>query len=434
MAQIKATKRVLVIGAYGLIGFGITQRLLLDGHHVIGLGRNTVTAQQVLPQLAWTIKDVSQMADAQSWATILANVDCAVNCSGALQDGPDDTLEALHHHAVAALATACKTANVNLIQISAVGAALDVDLPFLSSKARGDAAIVASGAAYHIFRPGLVLAPSAYGGTAMLRMLAAVPIVQPLALGDAQVQTVSLHDVANTVSAAVNGTIPAGITADIVEDTAHSLKDVIAAMRAWLGFQPARFTVSLPTVLVTTSSKVADALSHLGWRSPLRSTAIAVLNDGVRGDPNDALPPITPLQTTLANMPARAEDRLFSRMLLLMPLIVASLVIFWAASGIIGLIKINTAAQTLENVGWSYGLAATSVAFWAIVDLCIAAALLVRKTAKIACWAAVCVSLFYLCASTIFVPSLWVDPLGPLVKIIPSIVLAIVARISLETR
>jgi len=44
------------------------------------------------------------------------------------------------------------------------------------------------------------------------------------------------------------------------------------------------------------------------------------------------------------------------------------------------------------------------------------------------------VSLFYLLASTIAVPALWFDPLGPLVKVVPAIVLALVARAVLDDR
>ena len=79
-------------------------------------------------------------------------------------------------------------------------------------------------------------------------------------------------------------------------------------------------------------------------------------------------------------------------------------------------------------------MAALSVGFWAVVDIYIAVGLMIRKYAALARWVAVGVSLFYLGASTIFVPSLWSDPLGPLVKVVPSIMLAVVTRVALENR
>lgn len=125
---------------------------------------------------------------------------------------------------------------------------------------------------------------------------------------------------------------------------------------------------------------------------------------------------------------------MFARMALLTPIIIATLVAFWFLSGVIGFISVNEAALVLEDVGWPSALAVASVLFWAVVDIAIAFGLAYRPYAKMACCCAIGVSLFYLAASTLFVPDLWIDPLGPMVKVLPSIALALVARIALETR
>lgn len=433
-----APKTVVVIGAYGLIGSGIVQRLQRDGHTIIGLGRDITTGKRVIPNITWRSGDLRSLRAANAWRPLIDAADAIVNCSGALQEGPQDDLEMVHHHAIAALAEACASADVSLIQISATGAHMDAATAFLASKARGDAAIQASGGRHHIFRPGLVLAPHSYGGTTMLRMLAAFPLFQPIAVPDAKIQTVSLADVAAAVSAAVAGTIPNGFVGDLVEDEAHSLRDVVAAMRHWLGLSPARREITIPAPITRTIAACADGLAKLGWRSPLRTTAITVLADGVTGSVSDlsnyGVPPVTSLSQTLAQMPARVEDRLFARMALLTPIIIATLIAFWFLSGVIGFVRITAAAQVLQDVGWPYALAVASVLFWAVVDIAIAAAFAYRPYAKLACWLAIGVSLFYLAASTLFVPHLWLDPLGPLIKVIPSITLALVARIALETR
>ena len=163
-----------------------------------------------------------------------------------------------------------------------------------------------------------------------------------------------------------------------------------------------------------------------------------VLADGVTGVPSDlskfGAPPTKSMAQTLASMPARVEDRLFARMALLTPILMATLIAFWFLSGVIGFISVNSAALVLENVGWPRAFAIASVLFWAVVDVAIAFGLAYRPYAKTACWCAIGVSLFYLAASTLFVPGLWLDPLGPMIKVLPSISLALVARIALETR
>lgn len=437
-SKIQPKMTVLIVGAYGLIGCGVAQRLIRDGHTIMGLGRDIGTGKRVLPTINWLSADLRALTEVSAWQPLLKGVDAVVNCSGALQDGPEDDLEVVHHYAVAALAQACASANLKVVQVSAAGAHLDATTPFLASKARGDAAIQTAGVNHHIFRPGLVLARNSYGGSTMLRMLAAVPIIQLIAVPDAKVQTVALGDVAEAVSASLAGDIPNGFVTDLVESEAHSLREIVTSMRRWLGFAPARREIIIPEFMTRTMSKVADGLGRLGWRSPLRSTAIKVLADGVTGVPTDlskfGVPPVKSLSQTLASMPARAEDRLFARMALLTPILIATLIVFWVLSGVLGFISVNEAALVLEDVGWPHALAVTSVLFWAVVDIAIAVGLAYRPYAKMACWCAIGVSLFYLAASTVFVPYLWLDPLGPMVKILPSIALALVARIALETR
>lgn len=431
-------RSILVLGAYGLIGTGITHDLRRACHTVIGFGRNVETAQRVHPDIEWRIGDMTDLTTAEAWAAHLTDVSVVVNCAGALQDGRDNDLATLHHHAIDALAKACAAADIHIVQMSATDVSPQANTVFMASKAQGDAAIRASGASYHILRPGLVIAPTAYGGTALLRMLAAVPILQPLAAPNAMMQTVDLADIGNVVCRAVAGDIPPSCEFDLVEPTAHSLQDMVAMIRAWLGFSPARAHLIVPDLLMPVVGKCADALGRLGWRSPLRSTAMTVTASGVSGDPSQAaalgLPPMASLSETLARRPATVEDRVFARMLLLMPMIVAGLSLFWLVSGIIGILRLTDAAETLTTVGWPFWAAALSVVFWGIVDIAIGVGLMIRRFAAKACLAAVVTGLIYLVASTLFVPLLWVDPLGPLVKIVPSILLALVCRVALETR
>lgn len=227
----------------------------------------------------------------------------------------------------------------------------------------------------------------------MLRMLAAFPWIQPISTPDAKIQTVSLDDVASTVVAATEGQIPNGLDLDLVEPEAHSLREILSQMRQWLGFSPAICEIALPNFCVFAVAKLADALSWLGWRSPLRTTALKVLSEGVLAKPADlrrfGMSQISTLPQTLRRMPVGAQDRLFARMALLAPVIIACLCFFWLTSGVVGIARVNEAALVLEGVGWPHGLAVTSVLFWAVVDIAIAAAFAFRKYAYHGCVAAV---------------------------------------------
>lgn len=430
--------RVLVIGAYGMIGAALTRHLLGEGHHVTGLGRSVATARRAFPSLDWVFRDVSHMTVPGDWLPCLQGVDFVVNAAGALQDGPSDDLSAVHGAAIAALAEACTTRGTGLIQISAAGVSPEASTHFFRSKSAGDAAIVSAGCPYWILRPGLVLSDTAYGGTALLRMLAAVPLVQPLAMSETPVQTIGMADLSRAVSACISGQIAPGTVADLVEDQPHTLAALTSELRAWLGFSPARFTLTAPRWALALTTRCADALGRLGWRSPLRSTAVTTLSEGVLGDPAAwkaaGGPPIRSLHDTLADMPARAEDRLSAQMRLAMPFVIATLALFWALSGVIGIARLGPAASLLTAQGWPAWAAQISVAIWALVDIALAAALLWRPTARRAALGMVAVSLAYLLLGTLFTPALWVDPLGPLLKILPGMMLALVAIPLLDSR
>ena len=88
-----------------------------------------------------------------------------------------------------------------------------------------------------ILRPTLVIARDAYGGTALLRAAAALPLVGPRLFTDARVQTVAVDDVAAAVVAASRGLIAAGTVADLTEDFGRSFVDTLAAVRRWQGFR-----------------------------------------------------------------------------------------------------------------------------------------------------------------------------------------------------
>lgn len=432
------SKRVLVIGGYGLIGAAIVRAALANGHFVGALGRNEAIAMRVLAGIPWHFADLRELTTPQAWVPFLEGWDVVVNAAGALQGGPSDDLELVHHMAPAALFSACAARGIRVVQISAVGAELEAATVFQSSKARGDSALRASGAEHIILRPGLVLAPTAYGGTALLRMLAAIPAVQPLALPDAQIQTIGMDNLTFAVNKAINAELPDNVTLDLVASEPISLSTLVADLREWLGFAPARLTVDLPGLATGIVARVADMLGSVGWRSPLRSTALQVLADGVLGDPAPAaeagLQPAGHIQCLRNMPPAGSAARLQARMLLLMPVVVFVLLAFWLASGLIGLWFADAASQVLVRGGWSAEWAMVAVVFWSLVDIVLAAGLVWRRTARLALYGMIAVPVIYISAATAFTPWLWAEPLGPLVKSIPATALALVALPMIEAR
>ncbi len=430
--------RVLVLGGYGLIGREIVRRLLAEGHSVAGLGRSVAVARRRMPQVDWIEADMSRLTDPANWASRLGGVEVVVNAAGALQDSPRDDLRAIHVEAVGALVHAAGIAGVKrLVQVSAVGATPEAATAFLRTKALGDAAVRGARSEWVILRPGLVIAPIAYGGTALLRALAAFPLVTPLVRADSPVQTIGVADVAAAVADAVAGRIPSGAELDLVEPELRSLAETVAQFRAWLGLPPAR-VARLPDVLAAPIRAGADLLGLLGWRSPLRTTALAVMAQGVTGDPVPARAMLgrgfAPLPQVLSTMPAGVAELWFARLWLLKPLVLGGLAAFWATSGLVGFAQAGRAAAILTERGMGPSLATAAVLAGSAVDLALGLGVLVRPLARPALLGMISVTAAYMAGSLVFAPDLWLDPLGPMVKAWPAAVLALVGLALLDER
>lgn len=430
--------RVLVLGAYGLIGAAVADRLTGAGFDVVGLGRSVEAARRIRPEIDWRRADVATLLRPEDWTPFLRDVDAIVNAVGALQDGARDDVAAVQRDAMLALYGAAEAAGVTrFVQISAVGARADAKTVFMRTKGEADEALAASRLDWTILRPGLVIAPAAYGGTALLRGLAAVPLATPTVAGTGPIQTAPVEDVADAVRAALAGEIPSRARYDLVEDEAHALGDVVAVWRAALGRPPAR-RLSAPPWLGRVLFRLGDVAGTLGWRPPMRTAALKEIEAGVRGDPGPWVAaggrPVRPLRETLRRLPSTAQERWFGRMFLLKPILALSLSLFWIASGLIGLARMDAAAAVLTSRGGAEGFAEAAVVMGGLVDVALGLAVLVRRTHVAALWGMIATTVVYLAGATLLAPDLWLDPLGPLVKTIPAAALALVALAVEEER
>lgn len=431
------TMRILVLGGYGLIGLAVVRRLLAEGHEVVGLGRSAALGRRLCPEARWIGADLRQLLTPEDWRPHLAGIEVVVNAAGVLQSGGRDDVALIQDKAIRALILTLTAGGPRrFVQISAPGVSARADTAFYRTKAKADEALKTSGLDYTILRPGLVFAPQSYGGTGLLRMLAAVPWVQPLTLAGARIQTVHVEDVATAVLSAVEGKAK-GVDADLVEPESHSLEEIVLGMRARLGFDAPKAVWRLPGGVGRLVGRGADLAGLLGWRSPLRTTAMRVLETDVAGDPSvwreQTGQEMRGFGETLRALPSTVQERVYARMTLLFPFLVLTLAAFWIASGIIGFLRLDQAAAVLSDV-MEEDCARLTVALGGIADIVIGAGLLLRRWFRPAAFAAVGLSLVYLMSASLLTPELWGDPLGPLVKVIPAMMLALVGAALKEER
>jgi len=420
---------VLLLGASGFIGSEIARKLLAKGHKVTGVGRDLAYGRKILPELNWLHGDLRELTTSLSWQPFLEGVDAVVNASGALQDGLRDSVSSVQASAIKALVAACRSLDLRrFVQISASNAEPASPSDFMASKAEADAFLCASGLPYTILRPGLVIGRNAFGGSEMIRMAASLPCLTPRLPDAGAIQCVAMSDVVSAVVTALENPAQPQAICDLVGRDARDLSEIIAMHRQWLGFGNAGWTVPMPMAILRPVSLAADLLGWLGWRSPLRSNAIAALREGISGNADQTArllghEPLS-LPQMLAAMPqAGKADRWHARSALVFPLALASLWALWFFSGILGLTQRDVAAALLIAPGSDAAMANALVTLCSFADITLAMLLLLRRTATWALQGMILLALAYLIGSALLTPGLWLDPLGPMLKVLPGLAL-----------
>ncbi|MGZ5805184.1 MAG: hypothetical protein ACXWJT_13530 [Xanthobacteraceae bacterium] len=336
--------RVLVTGGYGLIGSACLARLHRDGFEVVG---------------------------------------AIVNCVGVLQDGARDDVETIQSTATIALFDACARAGIRVVHISAVGLE-GGGTSFSSTKAAADHHLQSLDSNWVILKLGLVLAPAVYGGTAILRGLAGIPVVTPLVEAESRLQVVGIDDVVQTIALCLKPTAPTKVTWELAHPQILPLETIVRAVRQWLGFRPHWF-VRLPRIAGNLIALFADALGWLGWRSAARSTTLAQLARGIVGDPAAwiAATGLKPqaLYEILDAQPATVQDRWFARLYWIKPFAIAILALNWVFAGIPAFLETWESNFSLLGVPNSVRAALiVDAALSVIVGICVC----IRPTARAA--------------------------------------------------
>src|SRR5216684_3485260 len=381
--------RILLLGASGLIGRFVTDDLRARGLHVNGVARKFSASQRInaldreMPVLSIDSSALSRLIRDHA-------IDTIVNCLGVLQDGPGSDTRAVHRDFVARLLPGIGDSGraVRLIHISIPGTAEDDRTAFSTTKREAEALIAASGLAYAILRPGFVVAPSAYGGSALLRALAALPFNLPADESATPFQPVAIEDIAATIALIANREAAdeavKAVSWDLMQPQKISLGGVIDQFCFGLGTAEMP-RVTLPSFLLDLGARCGDLVNRLGWMPPMRATAITELRRGVSGDPQPwmvatGIVPKT-ITETIGLRSATIQDEWFARLFLIKPLVIASLALFWTLSGLIALlISFPATSAILLSHGFPPAIATPFAAVTSMMDVSIGVLIAFRRT------------------------------------------------------
>ncbi|WP_333816374.1 SDR family oxidoreductase [Tabrizicola sp.] len=413
-------RRVLILGADGFIGRHLAFGLRAKAWAVTAQARNPRRLEAMgFATLRAELTDPASHSPA-FWTPHLTEGAALINAAGVLT-GPEAAFRAVHHDAPRA---ALQALHGPALLISAVGTGADT--PFARWRRETEALF----ASHCILRPGLVLGDTSYGGSSLLRALAAMPLRLPV-VGDGQQPFNPIHaaDLAEVVAECLDTGLRG--TWDIGGPEVVTQSDLLSSYRRWLGLAEVP-RLHLPTKVAMTLGHLGDAL-RIG---PVSATAVAQLQAGVLADPAPLLARLKArpraVSTFLNARPAGTQDLWQARLYLLKPLIRLTLAALWLASALLGLT--TPATSFVPGLPLPEPLAVLLARGFGLLDLILGLALLRNWRPRPVALTQIALVLAYTAGLTVLAPALWLDPYGGLLKNLPILALLLTHLALVEER
>lgn len=420
--------RVLLAGANGFIGRHVFAALMDAGHEVVAVVRNPALFRAHASGADVIACDFNSDVDPAVWTPRLAGIDAVVNCVGVLESTRGQNISAIHVATPLALYHACMNLGIRrVIHVSAVSADESAATDYALTKYRAEAELRALDLDWIVLRPSLVFAQDSYGGTSLMRGLAALPYYVPVVgKGEQPFRPIHAKDLSSGIVTLLGRKDIRHVTLEPAGPQVLGLAEVLLKIRAWLGFGAAQL-VKVPFGLAAASARLG------GWFgvTALNVTALKQLQHGNAGDPalwNDATRSHPDsMDAWLRREPAGVQDRWHARLFFLRPLARLVLAVVWIVSGVVGLtIGKDAALALLAVLPFSESVAAKLLLATCILDIAIGLGLLFRPRTPWLGVVQLAVVLGYTFALTVSAPGVWADPLGSILKNMPFVVLILV--------
>lgn len=429
--------RLLVVGANGFIGSAIVAAARASDIDVRGAVRDPDRLTSRFPGIEPFAVDLADAAahDPAYWEPALNDIDAVVFAAGVLQPRGRDAAWAIQVQAPDALYEACERAGIRrVIHISAVGVDQGRTI-FAQSKLAADEALMARDLDWTLLRPAVVVGEGSYGGTSMLRAIAAFPKILPV-IGDGSTEIDFVHnvDLADAVIRLIRTGAGIGTILEPASAERLTLSETVRIYRRWLGLPAAR-VVGMPVPIVKAIARIGD----IAKLDPIVTTAVTQFETRLTGDHRkfEVTTGVTPrgLTEMLAGRPSESQDLWHARLYLARPVVRLSLAILWLVSGLLGLFGDPVVFERLlAPLTEDQTLITLMVTGMSLVDLIIAGALFFGWRLKLFANIQFVVVLGYTLAIALVAPGLWGDPLGSVLKNIPILALLLVHRVLEQER
>jgi NADH dehydrogenase len=242
---------ITVLGGTGFLGTRLVARLIKDGHQVTVLSRDREQHKHLLVLPGLTLKNCDVYNEAQL-SECFRGKDVVINLVGILNERGfgGAGFRRAHTELTRCVLLAARSAGVTrLLQVSALKAAVDAPSYYLRSKGEAEKLIRESGANldWTILKPSVMFGPGDSFLNRFAGLLAAVPLIFPLAKPNARFQPVLVDDVIEALLRCLHGGAASRQTYELGGPQVYSLREIVGLVAKLTGQR--RWIVGLPDVV-----------------------------------------------------------------------------------------------------------------------------------------------------------------------------------------
>jgi uncharacterized protein YbjT (DUF2867 family) len=251
---------ITVLGGTGFLGTRLVARLVKDGHQVTVLSRDREQHKHLLVLPGLTLKNCDVYDEAQL-SEHFRGKDVVINLVGILNERGfgGAGFRRAHVQLTQSVLLAARSAGVNrLLQVSALKAAVDAPSYYLRSKGEAEQLIRESSFTldWTILKPSVMFGPGDSFLNRFAGLLAAVPLIFPLAKPNARFQPVLVDDVIEALLRCLQGGACNRQTYELGGPQIYSLREIVGLVAKLTGQR--RWIVGLPDAVARLQALAMD--------------------------------------------------------------------------------------------------------------------------------------------------------------------------------
>lgn len=251
---------ICILGGTGFLGTRLVARLIKDGHRVSVLSRDRELHKHLLVLPGLTLENCDVYEEGQLSERFRGN-DVVINLIGILNERGfgGNGFRRAHTEITRGVLRASRSAGVTrLLQVSALKASEQAPSYYLRTKGEAERLIREHGGApdWTIFQPSVIFGPGDSFLNRFAALLAALPLVFPLARPNARFQPVFVDDVVDALRRSLHGGACSRQTYELGGPQVYTLREIVSLVAKLTGRR--RWIVGLPNFLGRLQALIMD--------------------------------------------------------------------------------------------------------------------------------------------------------------------------------